>query len=72
MPVELYNWIDRYAAKKKITRSQCVSGLVKMARRNLSPKPKSKQPWTVDAAKVGEYVSVGIILVDFQCIFGVL
>jgi len=72
MSVELYNWIDRMAARRGMNRSQCVCALVKMARRSLAPKAKPEQPWTVHAAKAGEYLSVAIIMVDLQCMFGVL
>ena len=72
MPTELYSWIDNRAARRKTTRSQYVCELVKVARKALSPKPAVKPPWTVNAAKVGEYFSVGIIIVGFQCIFSVL
>ena len=72
MPTELYDWIDQRAARRSVTRSQCVSDLVRYAKRYLTPKPSVKEPWTVDAAKIGEYVAVGIILVDFQCMFGLL
>lgn len=72
MPLELFDWVDRRAARRKLTRSQCVCELVRYARRCLAPKPTVKQPWTVNAAKVGEYFAVGIILVDFQCMLGLL
>jgi len=72
MPVELYNWIDRLAARRGMNRSQCVCALVEKARRSLAPKAKPEQPWTVHAAKAGEYLSVVIIMVDVQCMFGVL
>ncbi|KON47576.1 hypothetical protein AL013_07525 [Mariprofundus ferrooxydans] len=72
MPTELYNWIDQYAAKKRVSRSQCVCDLVKKARGSLSRRVETKQPWTIHAAKAGEYVSVGIILVDIQCMAGLL
>jgi len=72
MPTELYDWIDQRAARRSVTRSQCVSDLVRYARRRLAPKCTVKQPWTVHAAKAGEYLSVAIILVDLQCMFGIL
>jgi len=72
MPVEIYEWIDRRAARRSMTRSQCVCDLIRHARRSLTLRPEAKQPWTVNAAKAGEYFAIGIILVDFQCMFGLL
>ncbi len=57
MPTKLYDWIDRLAAKKSITRSQCVCSLVKIAGKSLS----SKKPWTVNAAWAGYSCSSIII-----------
>jgi len=72
MPTELYSWIDNRAARRKITRSQCICDIVKNARKRSVPRSKPNQAWALNAAKVGEYFSVGIILVDFQCMFGLI
>jgi len=71
MPTELYSWVDRYAVKKEISRSQCVCGLVKIARRSLSTKASAKR-WTVHVAEIGMFLSVVIITMNVECMLGIL
>jgi len=73
MPVKIYGWIDRLAAREDISRSECVCKLVKIAERKLAsktksnptprsmPKPKPKQSWTVNAAWAGYFCTSAAI-----------
>ncbi|RLL50659.1 hypothetical protein D8Y20_11395 [Mariprofundus sp. EBB-1] len=70
MPVKIYSWIDRLAAREDITRSECVCRLVQVAVRKLASKPKSspkprpkpKQPWTVNVAWAGYSCSTLVVV----------
>jgi len=74
MPVSVYNWIDQLAKRHKLTRSQCVLELVKVARKKLyaKPKRKPKQPWSVNVAWGGMFASVVFLTVDFELMFHVI
>ena len=74
MPVPLYNWIDQLAKRHKLTRSQCVIGLVEVARKKLYAKPqrKPKQPWTVNVAWAGMFASVVFLTVHFELMLHVI
>jgi len=66
MPTELYDWIDRVAAKKSITRSECVYRLVSMARKGFAPIAEAYKPMTVNVAWVGVFLSSAVITLSFE------
>lgn len=71
LPADLYNWIDRMAARRRITRSQYVHMLVHRARIRGKATPVSP-PWTVKAAWAGIFFCCAVITVAFECIFGLI
>lgn len=71
LPVELYNWIDRMAAKRHMTRSQFVHMLVHKAKTRTKSQPASK-PWTVNAAWAGIFFCCAVITVAVEYIFGLI
>ena len=72
MSTELYDWIDNRAARRKTTRSECVSNLICFARKELISKQQPQQAVVADASMLGMFFSSAIIVVAFQLLFGVL
>lgn len=65
MPAELYDRIDRRAEKKRITRSQCVCELVRLAGRSLTTKPNVKAQ-TNDVVWAGALLSAVVVTLSLE------
>jgi len=73
MPVKIYGWVDRLAAREDMSRSECVCKLMEVAAKKLASKPKPnpeprsmpepnpKPSWTVNAAWAGYFVTSAVI-----------
>ncbi|MBL4760682.1 MAG: hypothetical protein JKY80_07525 [Mariprofundaceae bacterium] len=64
---ELSNWIDLVAKNKRITRNQCVTGLIFYAKKKVAAtKPKAKQAWAVKAAWTGYFCASVVVTLSLE------
>ncbi|MDQ6967075.1 MAG: hypothetical protein Q9M14_00145 [Mariprofundaceae bacterium] len=65
IPLELSNWIDSLAKKKRMNRNQCVTKLIYYAKKKYTA-TKPKQSRTVNVAWAGYFLGSVVVGLSFE------